>query len=63
MKNIKQVISFRGNVADDIARKVLPTTHEGDLTENLYKYFGENSDNLVCSMEADIIVICKRAAV
>jgi hypothetical protein len=60
MKTTRQVMSFRGSVADDIAKKILLSAHGADLGSSLFKFIRTNSDDLVCDMEKDIIVIGKR---
>lgn len=61
MDKTRQVISFRGRVADDIANNVLPAAGKINLADNLFQYFRAHSDELVCGMEADMIVVSRRA--
>lgn len=58
MSREKQVVSFRGSVADEIAQKILPLGRGVALGEVLFNHIRENADDLTCFMEDGKIVIC-----
>lgn len=56
----KQIVSFRGTLADDIANKVLPISYGKSLGDSLFRYVRANADDLVCGMDGSQIVITRR---